>query len=84
MILFSLFNASVSFWNYINKIINKKLDFCLIVYLDNIFIYINKIDYIGCIFDILEKLIKHLFYANLKKYRFYQDKVQFFNYLVFL
>ena len=36
---FGLSNASASFQGYINKILAKKLNIFVIVYLDNIFIY---------------------------------------------
>ena len=36
---FGLSNASASFQGYINKILAKKLDIFIIVYLDNILIY---------------------------------------------
>ena len=39
--LFVLTNASASFQRYINKILAKKLDIFVIIYLDNIFIYID-------------------------------------------
>ena len=39
--LFGLSNAPDSFQGYINKILAKKLDIFVIVYLDNIFIYIE-------------------------------------------
>ena len=38
MILFGLINALVSFQKYINKILAKKLDIFVIVYLDDILI----------------------------------------------
>lgn len=41
MMLFGLSNALASFQGYINKILIKKLDVFVIVYLDNIFIYIK-------------------------------------------
>ena len=41
MMLFGLFNAPLSFHNYINKILAKKLDIFVIIYLDDIFIYIK-------------------------------------------
>ena len=40
---FRLSNALVSFQGYIHKILAKKLDFFVIVYLDNIFIYIKNL-----------------------------------------
>ena len=41
--LFGLFNTLVSFQNYINKILAKKLDIFIIVYLNNIFIYTKNL-----------------------------------------
>ena len=41
MILFDLINTLVSFQRYINKILAKKLDIFIIVYLDDILIYTN-------------------------------------------
>ena len=37
--LFGAFNAPASFQGYINKILTKKLNVFIIVYLDNILIY---------------------------------------------
>ena len=39
--LFRLFNVPTSFQGYINKILIKKLNIFIIVYLDKIFIYIK-------------------------------------------
>ena len=39
--LFGLSNAFASFQGYINKILAKKLNIFIIVYLNNIFIYIK-------------------------------------------
>ena len=36
---FKLSNALTSFQNYIKKILTKKLNFFIIIYLDDIFIY---------------------------------------------
>ena len=41
--LFHFFNILVSFQNYINKILAEKLNIFIIVYWDNIFIYIKKL-----------------------------------------
>lgn len=38
---FALFNALISFQGYINILLDKKLDIFVIVYLNNIFIYIK-------------------------------------------
>ena len=39
VMFFGLSNASASFQDYINKILAKKLDICVIVYLDDILVY---------------------------------------------
>ena len=39
IMFFNLFKTLASFKGYINKILPKKLDFFVIIYLDNIFIY---------------------------------------------
>ena len=40
---FGLSNAPANFQGYMNKILNKKLDFFVMVYLDDIFIYIKNL-----------------------------------------
>ena len=47
--LVNLFNTSASFQDYINKILAKKLNIFVIVYFDNILIYINKTNYVKSI-----------------------------------
>ena len=42
IILFGLYNASTNFQDYINKILAKKLNIFVIVYLNHIFIYIKN------------------------------------------
>lgn len=41
VMLFGLINISANFQGYINKIIIKKFNIFVIIYLDNIFIYTN-------------------------------------------
>ena len=41
---FDLFNAPTTFQGYVNKILAEKLDIFVIVYLDNILIYIENPD----------------------------------------
>ena len=42
--LFGLSNTPASFQGYINKILAKKLNVFIIVYLNNILIYIKKLE----------------------------------------
>lgn len=60
-------NLPASFQKYINKILAEQLDVYMIIYLDNILIYINKADYVNSIWYILDQLKKYFLYANIKK-----------------
>ena len=71
--LFSQTNILGSFQSYVNKIFVEKLDIFVIVYLDDIFIYIKDLGqgHVKAIWWVLEALRKYSFYANLKKCYFY-------------
>lgn len=47
VILFDFFNTPANFQGYINKILAGKLDVFIIIYLNNILIYINEVDYVN-------------------------------------
>ena len=66
---FGLSNALTSFQSYINRILAKKLNIFVIVYLDNIFIYVKYSGqpYINEVLYILDKLQRHKYFANWKK-----------------
>ena len=80
---FGLLNTLATFQGYINKILAKKLNVFVIVYLDNILIYIEDLGqaYVKTVWWILENLQKLGLFANLKKCWFYQDKVRFLGYI---
>ena len=81
---FALFNALASFQSYINKILAKKLDVFVIVYLNDIFIYIKDKghDYVKVVWWVLDFLRKNSLFTNLKKCRFYHNKIHFLKYIV--
>ena len=81
---FDLTNVPASFQGYINKILAEKLDIFVIVYLDDILIYINDDGdgHIAAIQWALEQLRKFLLFANLKKCQFHQKEVWFLDYIV--
>ena len=83
---FGLSNAPATFQGYVNKILAEKLDIFVVVYLDNILIYTKDLGqpYVEAIRWVLDQLQKHSLFANLKKCRFYQDKVRFLEYVVLL
>ena len=79
-----LFNAPTSFQSYITKILAKKLDIFIIVYLDNIIIYTKNWDlaHVNAVWWVIEELQKHSFFPNLKKWQFHKNKVRFLNYVI--
>ena len=81
---FGLSNVSASFQGFINKILAKKLDIFVIVYLDDIFIYTKDSGQAHVNADqwVLKKLRKNRLFANLKKCRFHKNKVCFLGYVV--
>ena len=86
MAIFSirLSNVSASFQGYINKILAEKLDIFIIVYLDDIFIYIEDPGqrHIEAVRWVLDVLRRHRLFVNLKKYQFHNDEVCFLGYIV--
>ena len=81
---FNLINASVIFQTYINKILTKLLNNFYIVYLNNILIFfVEKIDHVDHMKQILKRLRKFKLYASLKKCAFFITKVNFLKFVVF-
>ena len=66
---FRLSNAPASFQGYINKILVEKLDIFVIVYLDDIFVYIEDQgqDHMEAMRWVLDILRKNSLFTNLKK-----------------
>ena len=81
---FRLSNAPASFQGYINKILAKKVDVFIIIYLDDILIYTKNEDqgHMEAVQWVLDLLRKNGLFANLKKCRFYQNEICFLGYVV--
>ena len=81
---FGLSNAPATFQGYINKILAKKLDVFVIVYLDDILIYTEDPGqpHVDAICWVLDQLRKYSLFANLKKCCFHQDEIRFLGYVV--
>ena len=84
VIPFELSNILASFQNYINKIFAKKFNFFIIVYLNNILIYIKNPgqSYIKTVRWVLNIFWRHGLFVNLKKCQFYKNKIRFLGYIV--
>ena len=81
---FGLSNILASFQSYINKILAKKLNIFIIVYLDDILIYTKDPGqgHVKAVRWVLDILRRHRLFANLKKYQFHKNKVCFLSYIV--
>lgn len=81
---FGLSNAPASFQGYINKILAKKLDIFVVVYLDDIPIYTKDPGQplVKAVRLVLEQLRKYGLFANLKKCQFHEDEVRFLGFVV--
>ena len=84
VIPFGLSKTPASFYSYINKILAKKLNVFVIVYLDDIFIYTKDKGqgHVEAVQWVLDFLRKNSLYANLKKCQFHQDKFRFLRYVM--
>ena len=84
MMPFELSNASASFKDYIHKILAKKLNIFVIVWIDNILIYTEDVRqaHVNAVCWVLNKLRKHGLFANLKKSYFHKDEIWFWGYVV--
>ena len=84
MMPFGLSNALNSFQSYINKILAKKLDVFVIVYLDDILIYIENESqaHVDAVRWVLNKLRKHKLFVNFQKCCFHKDEIQFLGYIM--
>ena len=84
VILFGFSNTLANFQGYVNKILVEKLNIFITIYLDDILIYIKDLGqpYIKTVYLVLDQLRKYLFFANLKKYYFYEDRVYFLRYIM--
>ena len=82
--LFGLSNTLTTFQRYVNKILAKKFDIFVIIYLDDILSYTKNPcqSYVKTKRWVLDQLRKYFFFANLKKCCFNQDKIYFLEYVV--
>ena len=81
---FGLSNTPVTFQGYVNKILAKKLDIFIIVYMNDILIYTEDPGqpHVEIARWVLDQLRKYSLFANLKKCCFHQDEVYFLGYII--
>ena len=80
---FRFTNTPVIFQRRINYILEEYLDDFIIVYLDNIIIYLNsKKEYKEYIKWVLSRLYKENIPVVIKKYKFYTKKTNFIEFII--
>ena len=80
---FGLTNAPTTFMRLINNTLRECLDIFIVVYLDNILVYLeNKEEHIKHMKRILTLLKEANLLVKPKKCSFYIDKVDFFRYVI--
>ena len=81
---FGLSNTPATFQEYVNKILAKKLDVFVIVYLDDILIYTEDSGqpHVDAVRWVLDQFLKYSLFVNLKKCCFHQDEIRFLGYVV--
>ena len=80
---FGLINALVIFSAYINKVLFRLINYFIIIYFNNIFIYFRlREDYYTYIKIIIERLRKYKLYIKLSKCFFNINKVEFLRFII--
>jgi len=80
---FSLTNAPAAFQRFINLVFMDMLNVCIIVYLDDILVYLDNMeDHTKHIWDVLWQLCQHKLYAKPKKCEFHLDLVEYLGYFL--
>ena len=83
VLFFELYNASIIFQIYINKILQKLLNIFYIIYLNDILVFLkNKVQHVKHLQLIMNKLQKHKFYIKLIKYKFFITKMKFLKFIM--
>ena len=80
---FRLINTSATFQTYINNVLKEHLNMFVVVYLDNILIYLkNEKDHKKHVRQILNALKKVNLRIVSEKSQFYQTKIEFLKYII--
>ena len=83
IIPFSLTNAPVAFQWFINNIFSNLLDVCVVIYLDDILIYLNNMsEHYWHVKEVLKCLRKANLYAKAEKCEFHSKSVEYLGYIL--
>ena len=80
---FGLTNASIAFQQFINDIFSNLLDVCVMIYLDDILIYLNNMSkHHQHVKEVLKHLHKASLYTKAEKCEFYSKSVEYLEYIL--
>ena len=80
---FGLTNTPATFQRFMNDIFSNMVDVCVVIYLDDILIYLNNIDdHHTHVQEVLCHLWKNGLYARAPKCAFHTDTVEYLNYIL--
>ena len=83
MMPFSLTNTPATFQAYINKALSRLVDYFVVIYLNDIFIYFKlREDYYTHVRIVIERLKKHKLYTKLSKCFFDVEEVEFLEFII--
>ena len=83
VIPFSLTNAPAAFQRFMNNIFSDLLDVCVVIYLDDILIYLNNMSkHHQHIKEVLKYLYKTGLYAKAEKCKFHSKSVEYLGYIL--
>jgi len=83
VIPFGLTNASAAFQQFMNDIFSDLLNVCVMIYLDDILIYLNNIsEHQQHVKEVLKRLCKAGLYAKAEKYEFHSESVEYLGYIL--
>ena len=81
---FSLTNVSVAFQQFMNNIFSNFLDVCVMIYLDDILIYLNNMSkHHQHVKEVLKHFHKASLYAKAEKCKFHSELVEYLGYILF-
>ena len=81
--LFGLTNTPVAFQRFINNIFSDLLDVCIMIYLDDILIYLNNMSkHHQYVKEVLKCLYKTGLYAKAEKCKFHSESVKYLEYIL--
>ena len=84
VLFFDFINVFATFQNFVNKILTKRFDFCVIIYFDDIVIYfMNRKQHIENVKWIFQRLKKHKLFINNDKCKWFTNNIEFLNFVVF-